>query len=306
MPDSAASVCYRFGRFELQPDERRLLAAGSAVRVGPHALDLLIALVERSGRSVTEAELLEGVWPKVIGEENPLQALISALRKILGSAAIATISRRGYRFTPEVTPVGATATTPPPNPRHNLPHQVTSFIGREKEIAELERLLSTTRLLTLTGAGGCGKTRLAVHLAANVVQGYPDGCWLVEFAALADPGLVPQKVANVLGIKEQSSDPHGIVASLTSLGHSAVEQGDYPAARVLLEEGLAISRELGYWYLSDALYHLGTAAYFQCDYPGARARLEESLTIRRALGHRQGIAGPLPPLGYIHPNHIDL
>src|SRR5260370_37671783 len=55
------------------------------------------------------------------------------------------------------------------------------------------------------GAGGCGKTRLAVHLAANVVQGYPDGCWLVELAALADPGLGPQKVANVLGIKEQSS-----------------------------------------------------------------------------------------------------
>ncbi len=204
MPDLAASVCYRFGRFELQPDERRLLAAGSPVRVGPHALDLLIALVERSGRLVTKDELLERAWPKVIVEENTLQAHISALRKILGSDAIATISGRGYRFTPEVTPVGATATTPTPKPRHNLPHQVTSFIGREKEIAELERLLSTTRLLTLTGAGGCGKTRLAVHLAANVVQGYPDGCWLVELAALADPGLVPQKVANVLGIKEQS------------------------------------------------------------------------------------------------------
>jgi predicted ATPase/DNA-binding winged helix-turn-helix (wHTH) protein len=205
MPDSAASVGYRFGRFELQPDERRLLAAGFPVRVGPHAFDLLIALVERSGRLVTKDELLERVWPKVIVEENTLQAHISALRKILGSDAIATISRRGYRFTPEVTPVGATATTPTPKPRHNLPHQVTSFIGREKEVAELERLLSTTRLLLLTGAGGCGKTRLAVHLAANVVQGYPDGCWLVELAALADPGLVPQKVANVLGIKEQSS-----------------------------------------------------------------------------------------------------
>jgi len=61
------------------------------------------------------------VWPKVIVEENTLQAHMSALRKILGSDAIATISRRGYRFTPEVTPVGATATTPTPNPRHNLP-----------------------------------------------------------------------------------------------------------------------------------------------------------------------------------------
>src|SRR6266436_3078016 len=116
MPDSAASVGYRFGRFELQPDERRLLAAGFPVRVGPHAFDLLIALVERSGRLVTKDELLERVWPKVIVEENTLQAHMSALRKILGSDAIATISRRGYRFTPEVTPVGATATTPTPKP----------------------------------------------------------------------------------------------------------------------------------------------------------------------------------------------
>jgi DNA-binding winged helix-turn-helix (wHTH) protein len=79
MPDSAASVCYRFGRFELQPDERRLLAAGSSVRVGPHAFDLLIALVERSGRLVTKDELLERVWPKVIVEENTLQGAPAGL-----------------------------------------------------------------------------------------------------------------------------------------------------------------------------------------------------------------------------------
>ena len=167
MPDLAASVCYRFGRFELQPDERRLLAAGSPVRVGPHALDLLIALVERSGRLVTKDELLERVWPKVIMEENALQAHISALRKILGSDAIATISRRGYRFTPEVTPVGATATTPTPKPRHNLPLQVTSFIGREKEIAELDahptmlpqRVPGVASVLTLYKMyGGCRRS----------------------------------------------------------------------------------------------------------------------------------------------------
>src|SRR5258706_12694390 len=153
MPDSAASVCYRFGRFELQPDERRLLSAGSPVRVGPHALDLLIALVERSGRLVTKDELLERAWPKVIVEENTLQAHISPLRKILGSDAITTISRRGYRFTPEVTPVGATATTPTPNPSPNMPHKLTSFIVREKAIAELRGLLSRTRLLTFADPG---------------------------------------------------------------------------------------------------------------------------------------------------------
>jgi len=199
----ASPVSYRFGRFELQPDERRLLAAGAPVAVGPRAFDLLVALVSCAGHLVTKDELLHLVWPKVIVEEAALQMQVSSLRKILGPDAIATISRRGYRFTGEVTCVGMTPTTPVPIQKHNLPHQLTSFIGREKEIAQLKKLLNGSRLLTLTGAGGCGKTRLAMQVAADMVQEYPDGIWLVELAALIDPGLVPQTVANVLGVKEQ-------------------------------------------------------------------------------------------------------
>src|SRR5205814_8595526 len=81
---------------------------------------------------------------------------------------------------------------------HNLPRQLTSFIGREREMAEIRRLLSTTSLLTLTGAGGTGKTRLALQVAAELVEAYADGVWLVELAALADPALVPQTVASAL------------------------------------------------------------------------------------------------------------
>src|ERR687888_576548 len=94
-----------------------------------------------------------------------------------------------------------------PEPRTNLPVQLTSFIGREREIAEVRRLLSTTRLLTLTGAGGCGKTRLAIEVAGAVVGDYPDGVWLMELAPLADPGLVPQAVASALGIREEPGKP---------------------------------------------------------------------------------------------------
>ncbi|MEO8133346.1 MAG: tetratricopeptide repeat protein [Betaproteobacteria bacterium] len=86
---------------------------------------------------------------------------------------------------------------------NNLPQQLTSFIGREKEIEEVKHLLSRSRLLTLTGSGGCGKTRLAMQVAADQLEGYPDGVWLAELAALADPGLVPQAVATVLGLKEE-------------------------------------------------------------------------------------------------------
>lgn len=86
---------------------------------------------------------------------------------------------------------------------HNLPVQLTSFVGREREITEVLALLATNRILTLTGAGGCGKTRLALQTAASIVERYGDGVWLVELAALADPGLLLNTVAAALGVREE-------------------------------------------------------------------------------------------------------
>jgi predicted ATPase/class 3 adenylate cyclase len=86
---------------------------------------------------------------------------------------------------------------------HNLPRQSTRFIGRERESAEVIHLLSTASLLTLTGSGGCGKTRLALQVAAEMVEEYADGVWFVELAALADPALVPQAVATPLRVREE-------------------------------------------------------------------------------------------------------
>lgn len=86
---------------------------------------------------------------------------------------------------------------------NNLPQQATSFIGREKELKELKRLLPRTRILTLTGSGGCGKTRLSLQVAADSLEQFPDGVWFVELAPLSNPDLVPQTVAKVLGLKEE-------------------------------------------------------------------------------------------------------
>jgi predicted ATPase/DNA-binding CsgD family transcriptional regulator len=86
---------------------------------------------------------------------------------------------------------------------NNLPFQLTSLIGREKEISEVGRLLvEKTRLLTLTGPGGSGKTRLALAVAADMVGGFDDGVWLIELAPLSDQDLVPQAIASVLGVRE--------------------------------------------------------------------------------------------------------
>jgi non-specific serine/threonine protein kinase len=91
--------------------------------------------------------------------------------------------------------------------RTNLYLPLTSFVGREREMAEVQRLLDTTRLLTLTGPGGMGKTRLALQVGAALQEAFADGVWLVELAALADPTLVPHSVALALGIASTSARP---------------------------------------------------------------------------------------------------
>ena len=90
---------------------------------------------------------------------------------------------------------------------NNLPQQPSSFVGRHGAIAELRELLGRHRLLTLTGPGGIGKTRLALQLAADVLDDYADGVWLVELASLSDPDLVPQTVARSLGVAERPGAP---------------------------------------------------------------------------------------------------
>lgn len=107
----------------------------------------------------------------------------------------------------QVLPPGAPDNFPPlkslntlPN---NLPSQTTRFIGRERELAEARKLLGLTRLLTLTGMGGTGKTRLSLQLAAEMLESYPDGIWVVELANLSDPALVATEVATVLGVRDE-------------------------------------------------------------------------------------------------------
>ncbi|MCC6627942.1 MAG: LuxR family transcriptional regulator [Chloroflexi bacterium] len=102
---------------------------------------------------------------------------------------------------------GAGADVPAATPSGNLPAPVTSFVGRRRELAEVGQLLGGGRLLTITGAGGCGKTRLAVEVARAVASAYPDGVWLVELAALTDPRLTPEAVATALGIREAPGRP---------------------------------------------------------------------------------------------------
>ncbi len=206
---------FRFGRIDVRPAERRVLVGGKAAALGGRAFDVLVALIERRDRVVSKDELLEVAWPGLVVEENNLQVQISTLRRILGADAIATVSGHGYRFTLEPDDAAEVTPAAPAERRHNLPALLTRFIGRERETGEVRQLLASSPIVTLTGFGGTGKTRLALEVAAMARQDYPDGAWFVELAPLADAELVPQAVAAVLGVKEaKATAEQGVLASL--------------------------------------------------------------------------------------------
>ncbi len=134
------------------------------------------------------------------------QALATALEDDLAVTPAAEIMALRARLVAQEAAPHA-ADRPPrqvhPPDRTNLPALASSFVGRAWEVREIADLVTHTRLVTLTGPGGCGKTRLALEVAATLVDQSPDGVWLVELAALADPTLLPRAVASALGVGEQ-------------------------------------------------------------------------------------------------------
>ncbi len=218
---STVSAPITFEHFKLLPASRQLLVDGRQVAIGARAFDVLSALIERRERLVTKAELLDLVWPDVVVEENNLQVQISALRKLLGPQAIATIPGRGYQFT--AVPDGAASDkAPPASPRPadtrgaaltNLPTEMPPLYGRVEELEALRALVETNRLVTVVGAGGIGKTALAEALADRLRGSLEDGAWFVELAPVTDAALVVTTVANVLQVTLGAHDPVGKLAS---------------------------------------------------------------------------------------------
>jgi predicted ATPase/DNA-binding winged helix-turn-helix (wHTH) protein len=195
-----------FGRFQVLPHRRELLADGRPIKLGGRGFDVLMALIEARGAVIGKDTLMARVWPDRVVEENNLQAHISALRAAFGAerALIRTVSGRGYQFTGEIRFLSAS-----PDERvdagaampgavlvpTNLPEPVSELVGREDDLREILSLAAAHRLVTLTGAGGIGKTRLALAVAHRLLPEFADGVWLAEFSPLVDPDLVPATVA---------------------------------------------------------------------------------------------------------------
>ena len=208
----APPLRYVFGDHVLVPDERALTTAGAPVKLGGRAFDVLLTLVEHRDRTVAKHELLERVWPKLVVEENNLQVQVAGLRKLLGAQAIATIPGRGYRFMLGVrrrrsTPAAREGTLradprrgPDPPAALNLPARLPALFGRDADLARVRSLLAEHAVVTVAGAGGIGKTRVAQHVAAAASEAYGDGVRWIELAALAEGDLVVPAVARGLGM----------------------------------------------------------------------------------------------------------
>jgi predicted ATPase/DNA-binding winged helix-turn-helix (wHTH) protein len=208
-PANSGEAPLRFGHFELHPAERVLRVRGEPVPVGSRAFDLLLALAQRHERLVTKQELLDLVWPGLVVEEHNVATQISTLRKLLGASAITTLPGYGYRLTAlrDTEPAAMPATPATSPPRHNLPAARTRFIGREAALADLARLLPSARLLTLTGTGGCGKTRLALQMAHQHLAAFDGGAWFVDLGPLTDGDRVAATCAAVLGLRDDGEAP---------------------------------------------------------------------------------------------------
>ena len=196
-----------FGPFRLFAAERQLRKGDEALQLGGRAFDTLIALVERAGEIVTQKELISRVWPDVKVEEANLRVHIASLRKALGDGRggaryIVTVAGRGYSF---VAPVMRSA-PPPSTPEQGVvlvelqrfPPKLNRMIGRDNIIRALSAQLMMHRLVSIVGAGGVGKTTVAISVAHTLLEGFNGAVFFVDLAALTDARLVPTAVARAL------------------------------------------------------------------------------------------------------------
>jgi len=204
---------YLFGRFRFYPNRQLLMCEDRPVKLGARTFELLSLMVQRSGELVSKDELIAAAWPNIFVHDSNLKVNMCSLRRLLGDTQkepsfIATESGRGYRFVSTVqirisdVHRGGVKT----DERRGLPPQF-DVVGRSNEIADTLAHLRREHHITVVGAGGVGKTTVAIAAAHAFVATCPYGVCFVDLSTCSEPTLVPAAIASALGIRSDVSDP---------------------------------------------------------------------------------------------------
>ncbi|PWC32899.1 winged helix-turn-helix domain-containing protein [Azospirillum sp. TSO35-2] len=224
--DSRVFEQVRFGPFRLSSAERLLTCDGVPVAIGSRSLDILIALVERAGDVLSRRELIDRVWPDLVVEEANLRVHILGLRRALGDGQdgaryVTNIPGRGYCFVAPVRRERSEDGPQPPAPQarsraaKSLPARLGRMIGREADVAALSRLLMARRFVSVLGAGGLGKTTVAVAIAHALLDEFQGEAFFIDLSALGDGALLPSAVAAAVGLQIQEDiGAAGLLAAL--------------------------------------------------------------------------------------------
>ncbi|MBV8407900.1 MAG: winged helix-turn-helix domain-containing protein [Alphaproteobacteria bacterium] len=201
---------------------RELLVDGQPAKLGGRAFDVLLTLADAEGAVVTTDALMELVWPGRVVEENAVQAQISKLRGALGRhrGLVRNVPGRGYQLLAEEPLLAEPYPAEQAAGQSNLPQPASELIGREAEIEEVLELAGRHRLVTLTGPGGIGKTRLALAAGHRLLPQFADGVWFVELASVETLDLIPEAVASAVGM---AALPGGMTAE--RLGRALRQKG---------------------------------------------------------------------------------
>lgn len=204
-----------FGPFHLAAGERLLTREGVPVELGSRALDILIVLTSTPNEVVSKKDLISRVWPDVVVEEGSLRFHMTGLRKALGDGKdgaryIATLPGRGYCFVAPVSQPGSLRDNAPAVAagfsHANLPNRLSRIIGRDDDVLKLSARLNASRFVTIVGAGGVGKTTVAIAVGHHLLEAFSGAVLFVDLGMIGDPDLVTTAVASMLGLSVQSDD----------------------------------------------------------------------------------------------------
>jgi predicted ATPase/DNA-binding winged helix-turn-helix (wHTH) protein len=211
---SPSAIRLRFGPFELNVAERSLRKANQVIPLGGRAYDILIALLENAGEVVGKAELIKRAWPDVTVEEGSLRVHLSALRKALGDGQfgnkyIANVQGQGYSFIAPVARLPADHDSGNASAEmSNLPPALGRMVGRNDVVVEIQGLLQTgQRLITILGAGGIGKTTVALSVGHRALADFSGAAFFVDLSTVTDQEHLIGAIASAVGLGPQLVDP---------------------------------------------------------------------------------------------------